>query len=83
MTTEKVNLIGTVTQPKTRLERFVQAIETRFGLPIETGEWHDHGGWLYANISVSSRSGRVAKTVLRDIRMFAEGFVAADGAKFD
>jgi hypothetical protein len=69
-----------VTQPKARWQRLCVAIGERFSLPVEAAEWQDHGGWLKANISVI---GKVSESTLRDITAFSEGFLAADGGKFD
>jgi len=76
----ETTLIGTICQPKPRWQKLAVAMHKRFGCEVETAEWKNHGGWMMANISVR---GALAKSTLRDIRMWAEGFLAADGGQFE
>lgn len=72
-------LIGTIKEPKAGWTRIRDAIATRFGCAVEVSEWRNHGGYVRGNLTADVSRPRV----VRDVRMFAEGVLAASGATFD
>jgi hypothetical protein len=74
-----MTIIGTITGPKAGWTRIRDAIATRFGCAVEVSEWRNAGGYVRGNLAVNVSKPRV----VRDVRMYAEGLLAASGATFD
>lgn len=77
---QKLSPIGTICQPVSRFDTLAKAIGSRFCRQVDVARWRNHGGWEMANLAVV---GPASKREEADIRVFAEGFLAALGGRFE